>query len=222
MEIMMKKVIVIASAITAVVAMHSVAYADGPVSAYDGEEDLALSPNEALVNDDGAAEDPQHKMTPTARIFRNGFINGRAYQKKQDANVSPPPLPPAGYSTLPQAAQVQSIPPQPPQPVAQEPVRQYAPPPPQYQPQYRQPPVVVNVVQPAPRYYPQQYPYAPPEQQAYSGDEVMPAQAYAPPPIYVMPRPVYVSRQPVIPPAYLPPSYYGRPYVQAYAPPYGW
>jgi hypothetical protein len=217
----------------------SVALADGPRSAYDGDEDLALAPNErvvseGLVNDDGAMEDPNHQMTPTARAFRNGLINGREMQKTQDqrevAQVNVPPLPPMpkGYAGYPAAAQVTVIPLVKPQPQQQYDPREYVQTPQQYR-QRPQAPVVVNVMPPDPRYYEpaEQYGRAPSwrnrmEQQQQYGD-------YDDQP-YANERPVYVQQQPMYapPPA---PVYYAPPpqpvyYVQraqpAYYPPVGY
>ncbi|BDD79734.1 hypothetical protein [Burkholderia phage FLC9] len=220
------------------VATPHLAWADGPVSAYDGTEDLALAPNERVVsegltNDDGAVEDPQHPMTPTARAFRNGLINGRAMQKQMDAqNVPPlPPLPadmptqapaqPKAYAGYPQAAQVQAIPAQRPMyaPVQQQPQVVYQ--------QRPQPPVVVNVVQPDPRYYEPatQYGRAPSwrnRQEAYEeyGYDPYPPPGYQVPPrpVYVQPQPVYVPPPVVIAQGYVPRNYpvypaYGGGYI---------
>jgi hypothetical protein len=240
---MLRKVIVVTSMGAALVS--SMAFADGPVSAYDGEQDLALSPNEQVVsesmaNDDGAVEDPQHRMSGTARAFRNGVINGRAMQRDEDAKVvTPLPPLPKGYAGFPAAAQVQVIPTAPIRQVALPPPPppalpvQYAQAPEPAYPQYprQQRPIVINVTQSAPQYaqpysQPYQQPYPPQQQQQYYGGddggamyaEAPPAQyaaAYmAPPPVYAQPRPVYVAR-PIIAPQYLPPSYYGRPVYQA-------
>jgi len=72
------------------------AFADGSVQQYDQSivNHMALSPNETIVNDDGAQEAPSAKMTGTARAFRNGIINGRKMQKEDDESaVDTPPLP---------------------------------------------------------------------------------------------------------------------------------
>lgn len=74
-------------------AVSGAAMADGKPSQYDQAiiNQMSLDPNEAVVNDDGAVENPASKMTPTARAFRNGIINGRRMQQ-ESADV--PPLPP--------------------------------------------------------------------------------------------------------------------------------
>ena len=85
----------IALALAALV-VTGTAFADGPAQQYDQAivNKMSLDPNEALVNDDGAQEDPHAKMTEKARAFRNGIINGRRMQKEEDESAyNPPPLP---------------------------------------------------------------------------------------------------------------------------------
>lgn len=173
----------------ALAAASILAHADGPRSQYDQSivNQMALDPNEALMNDDGAHEDPNAQMSPTARAFRNGVINGRRMERADN----PPPLPSESDWTPPQRIQPQYLPkpvviPQPPRRapaiVASVPgayasvdddgphawVGQYAPPPqPVYaQPQYyEQPPVyVAPPPQPMPNVYvvPRYRPYYPP------------------------------------------------------------
>ncbi len=170
------------------------AYADGAPQQYEQSavDAASLDPNEALVNDDGKAEDPNNPMSERARAYRNGYYAGKA-QGKQDAVNNPPPLPPGMPPTNQQWTQ------NPPQP------RQVAAPP------ARAPTVVDSVPgayaqvgddgpqayvgQPQARYVPQRsvtnvYVQAPqPVQQ--------PMQVYAPPP---PPQPVYET-----PDAYEPP-----------------
>jgi hypothetical protein len=228
-----------AAAALMLLATPHLAWADGPISAYDGTEDLALAPNERVVsegltNDDGAVEDPRAPMTPTARAFRNGLINGRAMQKQMDAQNTPPlpPLPadmstqaapqPKAYAGYPQAAQVQAIPAQRPMyaPVQQQPQVVYQP----QQYQRPQPPVVVNVVQPDPRYYERSEDFgrAPSwrnrqdAMEEYGYDPYPPPGYQVPPrPVYVQPQPVYVQPPVVVAQGYVPrmvpayPAYYG-------------
>ena len=96
------------------------AYADGPAQQYEQSavDAASLDPNEALVNDDGKAEDPNNPMSERARAYRNGYYNGKA-QGKQDASNNPPPLPPGMPPTNERFTQ---IPPQPRQ-VAAPPAR---------------------------------------------------------------------------------------------------
>lgn len=209
------------------------AFADGPNQAYDNAivNQMANDPNESLVLDDGRQEDPNAKMSPTARAFVNGIYNGRKMQQDQDAQVNVPPLPPMppeqpvkpkGYAGYPQAAQVQAIPQAPAQeqPLYPTAPPMYQPQPQQYVQQRPQAPVVVNVMQPDPRYYEpaDQYGRAPSwrnrmEQQQYYDPQPVytePQQVYAPPPppVYYAPPPqpvYYVQRaQPV----YYPPVGY--------------
>lgn len=187
------------------------AWADGPQATYaDGGVAESLDDDESLVNVDGAQEDPNHRMSPVARAYRNGLISGRQSQKEADARqvatVAPVPHP-----------QVQSVQPQPYQP-------QY----PQYQPaqvaQYRPPPEYVqepledDLAAPAPQVIVQNFVQPPPQPQVIV--------QYVQPPVapqpygygYAQPVPV---QQPVI--VAVPPAYrggYGRPY--AYARPYAY
>jgi hypothetical protein len=168
----------------------SAAYADGPEESYDhGTPAVArtLSPNEYLVNADGAQEDPKYKMSEVARAYRNGMIAGRkeAAAKQEASNL--PPLPPDMqrvtvtpplvshryvYAEQPTAQTAQAAQVAPEVAQYQEPQRM-APPPTQYVSQQ-------NVYMP-PQPYPQQYA----DQQTYE-------EAYAPPP----PPPVYVQAEP--------------------------
>jgi hypothetical protein len=88
------------------------AYADGTPQQYEQStvNQMSLDPNEALVNDDGATEDPNAKMTGTARAFRNGYYNGKKAQREQDASNDTPPLPP---DMPPENQRWAQIPPQP-------------------------------------------------------------------------------------------------------------
>jgi hypothetical protein len=232
-----------AAAALMLLATPHLAWADGPVSAYDGTEDLALSPGEQLdasrpITVNGATEDPSHPASGTARAYWNGMQNGRRMQQQQDAqNVPPlPPLPadmptqaapqPKAYAGYPQAAQVQAIPAQPVQrptyaPVQQQPQVVY-----QQQPQQ---PVVVNVVQPDPRYYEpaDQFGRAPSwrnrqdAMQEYGYDPYPPPGYQAPQPVYYAPppQPVYVQPPVVVASGYVPrmapayPAYYGGGYI---------
>lgn len=203
---------------------------------------MSLDPNESTVLDDGRTEDPNARMSTTARAFVNGVYNGRQMQKDQDAQVNVPPLPPMpvqpkGYTGYPPAAQVQAIP-QPPQ--QQYVQREYVQPPQQYR-QPPQPPVVVNV-NPDPRYYEpaDQYGRAPSwrnrmeaqqmydeSASAYAGPDgvyanaggvvaMVPSQsAYAaplPPPAYYVPPPPVVYVQPGYVRRIAPVPMYGYPY----------
>lgn len=206
-------------AVALLVSVSSMALADGPQSAYDGDEDLALAPNERVIpesqyNFDGMKEDPSAPMTGTARAFRNGRIQGAAEQKEKDAQNYPPlpPIPagmqePKGYAGYPQAAQVAAIP----QPVVrQAPV--YAPPPPPQQVRAPQPPVVVNVVQPDPRYYQPATDFgrAPSWRNRQDAMEEYGYDPYPPPGYQPPPRPVYIAPQPVyVQPQYAEPVYPG-------------
>jgi hypothetical protein len=219
------------------------AFADGPVSAYDGEQDLALAPNEQEITSpitvNGATEDPRAPASGTARAYWHGLQNGRAAQKQEDAqNVPPlPPLPadmadtpqPArrAYAGYPQAAQVQAIPAQPVQqrpmyaPVQRQPQVVYQP-----QPQYQQqPPVVVNVMPPDPRVYEraEDFGRAPSwrnrqdAMQDYGYDPYPPPGTYAQQvqqPVYIAPPPPPVYVQPA--PVYVAQGYVPR--VAAYQP----
>lgn len=72
------------------------AHADGKMSQYEqaAVNAAALDPDEALVNDDGAVEDPNARMSGTARAYRNGYYNGKQAQREQDESTfNPPPLP---------------------------------------------------------------------------------------------------------------------------------
>ena len=191
------------------------AFADGPESAYDhGDPAVArtLSPNEYLINADGAQEDPQHRMSDAARAYRNGLIAGRKEEAEREAKVPPlPPLPHtvseddnSRYTSIPPQAQPQPQPqprayaqvPRPPihvpqqQTVAYQPVQQ-----PQPQPQAQmawQPPQPVAYAQPRQVAY-QQPPVQYVETQnvyTQSGFNYTPVddprtQAYAPPPATV-------------------------------------
>jgi hypothetical protein len=144
-----------------------------------------LAPNEYLLNDDGATEDPNARMSDVARAYRNGYINrGKAddailkeklaelHEADMAANQPVrPPLPPSMMASA-------GMPPPPDQSV-------YAPPPPVYQPP------------PQPAYQPPPV-YQPPQmvvQQVYSPPP--------PPPVYVQqPVPYVATYQPV---AYAPP-----------------
>lgn len=150
-----------------------------------------LAPNEYLLNDDGATEDPNARMSPVARAYRNGYINrGKAddailkqkLAELHEADMAAnrpvrPPLPPAMLSGTRM--------PLPPDQMAYSPPRPaYQPPPP---PVYEPPQAVVQQL------------YAPPPPD-YEPPQMVVQQVYAPPP----PPPVYVQ-QPV-------------PYVAAYQP----
>lgn len=223
-----KQLMIAAIAATAM----STAFADGPLSAYDGEQDLALSPGEQadvtrpITLNNGATEDPRAPASSTARAYWHGMQSGRQAQKQEDMAKNVPPLPPLppemqpvqpkGYAGYPQAAQVQAIP-------QQQPEQQYAPPP-QYR-QRQQPTVQVVNVMPDPRYYEpaEQYGRAPSwrnrdmySEQSY--EYAQPAPVYQepqvvyapPPPPVIVQQPVYVQRAY---PAY-PPRYYAPPYYQ--------
>lgn len=211
------------------VSVSSMALADGPLSAYDGTEDLALAPNERVIpesqyNLDGAQEDPAAPMTGTARAFRNGRIQGAAEQKEKDAQNYPPLPPlPKGYAGYPQAAQVAAIPKpvmrQAPAPVYAAPQQQaevaYQPQPQQYV-HAAQPPVVVNVVQPDPRYYQPATDFgrAPSWRNRQEAMEEYGYDPYPPPGYQPPPRPVYIAPQPV----YVQPGYVVRSQPRYYQP----
>lgn len=168
-------------------AVSGVALADGKPAQYDQAivNQMSLDPNEAVVNDDGAIEDPTAKMSSTARAFRNGVFHGRRMQKEQDdASNTPPPLPPsAAPANRPARIVAQDdqstytrIPPQPRLRTQYDPQDgggQYAPPQPygayqQYTPDYSynerpaQPPVNVYVSPQAPYYQVVPRVYTPP------------------------------------------------------------
>jgi hypothetical protein len=128
------------------------ARADGPLDGYDDGAPPAiartLSPNEYVINADGAQEDPDHRMSDVARAYRNGLIVGRQQEVERQRRIiaeqnarndattdyvqANPPLP--AY-------------PQPPVQYVQQPQPIYAPPPPQ-QYVYAPPPaprIVVSV-----------------------------------------------------------------------------
>lgn len=97
-------------------AVSGVALADGKPSQYDQSitNQMALDPDESLINDDGRTEDPHAMMSPTARAFRNGIINGRRMQQETH---DVPPLPPIEsqpepHYVAPQAPPRPSRPPQ--------------------------------------------------------------------------------------------------------------
>lgn len=194
-------------------AVSIAAHADGPEDEYDhGSPAIArsLGPNEYVVNADGAPEDPQHRMSDTARAYRNGLINGRRQEAARRQQVNVPPLPGNGTVAEDDASTYTSIPPQPVQRPYQPAYRPAAPAAPyaQYQqpPQYPQPPV---------QYVQQQNVYAspPPEQ-----EDVYPA---SPPPVYMpQPQPYAYGPQPGVvvaigSPVYrtLPTGYWPRGYV---------
>lgn len=170
------------------------ARADGPEAAYQNGAPLAstLDPNEYVVNADGAQEDPNHRMSDAARAYRNGLIDGKAMQKRSDAQArlaDVPPIPPDMQNG--QAARVTRIP-MPAaasRPLPAEPwYAQYAPPP------------------PPPRPEPTYVAAEPPEE---------------PPPVYAQPvyqQPVY--QQPVyVQPVYTPPPPPPVQYVPVYQQP---
>lgn len=202
------------------------------VALAESQDNLALSPGEEayytspITTANGATEDPNAPASGTARAYWHGLQNGRAAQKAEDqVNLPPlPPDPPNGYSGYPKAAQVQSIP----QPTyAPVPQQRYVQAP---QPQYRepQPPVVVNVMPPDPRYYQPATDFgrAPSwrnRQDAMEeyGYDPYPPPGYAPPPrpVYIAPAPVYVQRAVPVYPGYVvrsQPRYYD-PYDHGYA-----
>lgn len=198
----------IALALAALV-VTGTAYADGPPQQYDQAivNKMSLDPNEALVNDDGAQEDPHAKMTEKARAFRNGIINGRRMQKEEDERAdNPPPLPADSPRSVAEDDQSHytSIPPQaqrpayPPAYSEQIPWRgAYAPAPPVPQ----APPVTnVYVQAPQPQYDDQPQPIY-----------VQPPQAYTPPPV---PPTAYVYVQGV--PPVLSTGYWPRGYTPVY------
>jgi hypothetical protein len=194
------------AALTAVVAAASslfagAARADGPQAAYENGAPLAstLDPNEYVVNADGAQEDPNHRMSDTARAYRNGLINGKAMQKQADTQArlaDVPPIPPDMQNG--QAARVTPIPmpaaaarPLPPEPR----YAQYAPPPPPPRPEPAY--VVAEAPEEPPPVYAQ-----PVYQQPVYQQPVYVQQVYAPPPppvqyVAVYQQPTYVA-QPVL------------------------
>jgi hypothetical protein len=196
------------------------AMADGPRSQYEqaAVDQAALDPNEAIVNDDGAVEAPNAKMSGTARAYRNGYYNGKKSQKEDDEQANnPPPLPP-GYPG--QAAP-------PPRVVAQDDQSHYTtiPAQPRRQPAYAQgygsgpdeaPYPARPVQQPAPpvNVYVQQVPQTP--QQAVQDPNFDPSQWVAQ---QMQPQPVYVPRPPVYAPRPVP-TYTQMP-PEAYEPPPG-
>ena len=210
------------------VSISSIALADGPRSAYDGEEDLALSPGEQvdvtrpITLNNGATEDPNAPASGTARAYWHGMQSGRQTQKQEDMANNVPPLPPLppdmqparpkGYAGYPQAAQVQTIP---------QPVQQYAPPPQQYRQRQPQQTVQVINVMPDPRYYEpaEQYGRAPSwrNRDEYSDQSYAYAQpdpVYQVPPVFYAPPPPPVYVQPYVPRAM--PRYYGGGYGGGY------
>jgi hypothetical protein len=228
----------------ALAAASLLAMADGTPQQYEqaAVNQAALDPNEAIVNDDGAVENPNAKMSGTARAYRNGYYNGKNAQREQDEQANnPPPLPPDPPAKRVVAEDDQSrytsIPPQDvgaPPAVAQvqRPYGAAYPAPSPAQPAYPayleqpRPAAPVNVYVQAPQ--PQQY-YAPPPppQPVYEAPE----EAYAPPPgppqsTYVIVRGVppalatgYWPRgyQPVYPPVpRRPVYYYGGGYYRPY------
>lgn len=207
-------------------AVSGVALADGTPAQYDQAivNKMSLDPNEAVVNDDGAQEDPNARMSPTARAFRNGYYNGKKAQKDQDeSTVNTPPLP---RDPVPDNQKWATIPPQPQQQYIQQyrPIQpSYPQPPARYQPQYAEddpayaysnerpvyrPPVTNVYVQP-PQYQPQPYPYAEPPPPYYEA----PQPVYAPPP--GPPQSTYVV-VPGVPPT-LATGYWPRGYRPVYA-----
>lgn len=222
------------------------AWADGTSQQYEqaAVNQAALDPNEAVVNDDGAVEAPNARMSGTARAYRNGYYNGKNAQREQDASNNPPPLP---ANLPPENQRFTQIPPQP----RSAPV-----------PTWQPPRVVARVPgayadageepapYPAPRAYVQRdegYGYARPQPPVNVYVQApQPQQYYAPPP---PPQPVYEDPDayyqppgppqstyvvvPGVPPAlatgYLPPPFayatapapmyrpmYRRPYVRAW------
>jgi hypothetical protein len=177
------------------------ARADGPQAAYENGAPLAstLDPNEYVVNADGAQEDPNHRMSDTARAYRNGIINGKALQKQADTQArlaDVPPIPPdmlngqaARVTPIPMPAAVS-------RPLPTEPrYAQYAPPPPpRPEPTY----VVAEAPEESPPLYAQ-----PVYQQPVYQQPVYVQQVYVPPPpppvqyVPVYQQPAYVA-QPVL------------------------
>lgn len=206
----------------ALAAASLLAYADGPQYQYEqaAVNQAALDPNEALVNDDGAVEEPNAKMSTTARAYRNGYYNGKNAQREQDANVKLPPLPTGPYSAPRSVAEddqsrYTSIPPQ---PVQAPPIRATRP---SYLQQegpvpggYPPPPVNVYVQAPQPQYYEPPV-YAPRPEPFYTQPE---PEYYEPPP----PRAYVIIRG--IPPTFATgywPRYAARPhYYPHYYRPY--
>jgi hypothetical protein len=222
----MMKVLIVGIAFAAASVL---AYADGTQQQYEqaAVDAASLDPNEALVNDDGKAEDPNNPMSDRARAYRNGYYSGKAQaQKDQYASNNPPPLPPG---MPPSNQQWTLIPPQPHQ-VAPAPARTPAvvasvpgayaqvgddgphayvgQPPARYVPQRSVTNVYVQAPQPVQP--PQQY-YAPPPppQPYYEAPE-----AYQPPP--GAPQSTYVVVQGV--PPTLATGYWPRGYQPVYPP----
>ncbi|WP_347556853.1 hypothetical protein [Robbsia sp. KACC 23696] len=199
----------------------SAAYADGPADSYDHSATAVartLSPNEYLVNADGAQEDPDHRMSDVARAYRNGMIAGRkeAAAKQQAAGM--PPLPPdmQSVTVTPPLVSHRYV-------YAEHPTDQAAP----EVAQYQEPPQPQRVAPPPVQYVQQQNVYAPPQRYVQQ-PEYEEVEAYSPPPppppVYVQqpePRYIVVQRPRRMwgpPPGYWQQSYYapqpmGRPYA---------
>ncbi len=206
------------------------AYADGGPQQYDQAivNQMSLDPNESVVNDDGAVEAPDAKMSGTARAFRNGVSQGRKMQQDANRQDDIPPLP---ADMPPDNQKWSSIPPQPRQQVVQAPPQQYVPRPPVQVVQQAEAPEqavqdpnfdpqrwVSQQVQ-APQQSSQQYAqpqgnyqtstttrYSTTSTQTYSTPPVAPVYPQAPQYYTQAPQPVYAPAQPVYTPPPGPPS----------------
>ncbi|SAL05976.1 hypothetical protein AWB81_07390 [Caballeronia arationis] len=120
------------------------ARADGPLDGYDDGAPPAiartLSPNEYVINADGASEDPDHRMSDVARAYRNGVIAGRQEEVARQRRI-------IAEQNARNDATTDYVQANPPLPLYQQPSVQYV----QQQPQ----PMYVPVPS-------QQYVYAPP------------------------------------------------------------
>lgn len=200
----------------------SAAYADGPIDSYDhGSPAVArtLSPNEYLVNADGAQEDPQYRMSEVARAYRNGMIAGRKEAAAKQEAATLPPLPPdmQRVTVTPPLVSHRYVYAE--QPTAQ--VAQAA----QATPEVAQYQAAARMAPPPTQYVSQQNVYMPPQQYAPQyAEQPQYEEAYAPPPppVYVQAEPRYIvvqrPRRPPPPMGYWQQGYYqpqpmGRPYA---------